>query len=77
MRHSIPMATKRHAPMLGMYKTLSAKTKPTGKSKFEAGRNGRTSRDSENSTSCSLGHVVDLEPGSLAKRMTFFVLAFL
>jgi len=44
------MATRRHAPMLGRYRTLSATTNPTGKRRLEAGKNGRQKRASERHT---------------------------
>lgn len=39
----MPSATSRQKPMLGTYKTRSATTNPTGKKRFVAGRNGKTS----------------------------------
>ena len=39
-----PRATSKQYPMLGTYRTLSATTKPTGKNRFEAGKNGTARR---------------------------------
>jgi len=44
-RTGFPRATRRQNPMEGIYRTLSARTKPTGKNRFEAGRKGIHRRD--------------------------------
>ena len=47
---AIPMATSKHNPMLGMYRTRSATTNPTGKIRLEAGKNGNPIRAKANKT---------------------------
>lgn len=50
----IPMAIIKQNPMLGMYRTRSATTKPTGKNRFVAGRKGNRIRVSARITVCNL-----------------------
>lgn len=49
-----PTATNMQCPALQRNRTLSATTNPTRNRRFDAGRNGRTSRDNESATNLGL-----------------------
>ena len=63
-RTGFPRATRRQNPMEGMYRTLSARTNPTGKNRFEAGRKGIHSRD------------IDISRGMQSFRSTYIYYNF-